>query len=113
MNSSDTAAVIGVMILIEVVNLIYFNYIIKGQGKIMATNAELVAAFGELKSTLTDEIEQVNEKLGELANAGTDEERSALLADIRETTTRIKDIIKDAPGGEGEGEGDGEPGGGE
>lgn len=74
----------------------------------MATKfAELVTSFNELKGAITIERQQILDKLaaadqkvidleGKLAEAGTDEERTALLADVRASIQEVKDIIPDS-----------------
>lgn len=74
----------------------------------MATKfAELVTSFNDLKGAITIERQQILDKLaaadqkvidleGKLADAGTDEERATLLADVRASIQEVKDIIPDS-----------------
>lgn len=85
---------------------------------IMTTLADIRAEFETLKTTVNEERAQANTKLDELLgkidelttniqNGGTEEERAALLADVKNLTVEVKSIIPDAeqPDDEEEGEG--------
>lgn len=88
------------------------DLVLKNQ-TIMATEfAQLKTDFADLKESITIERQQILDKLAaaeakaasleaDLAKAGTDEERTALHAEMREAIQVVKDIIPDTPPVEG------------
>lgn len=65
-------------------------------GNIMASLADIKQAIAEHDAAITAEIEQINQKLAELADAGTADERAQIVADLQASTARITGIIEDA-----------------
>lgn len=65
----------------------------------MTKLTEIQAAHEEMKTALTEEITQILDKITALeqnnADGGTAEERTALLADVKSQTERIKGIVQD------------------
>jgi hypothetical protein len=74
-----------------------FAYIILSIHDMATSIADIRAAQAAQNEALTAEIAQINAKLDELAAGGTEEERAALIEEIRATTARISGIIPDAP----------------
>lgn len=66
----------------------------------MTKLSEIQAAHEEMKTALTEEIQQINDKVTQLEtniqDGGSEEERTALLADIKSQTERIKGIVQDS-----------------
>lgn len=75
--------------------------------ELMTKLSDIQAAHEEFKTALSEEIQQIADKIAtleqNLADGGTEEERASLVADIKAQTDKVKGIIADEPApGEGE-----------
>jgi predicted transcriptional regulator len=81
--------------------------IVKLKTEVMTKLSDIKEAHEEFKTALTEEMQQIADKITALeqniADGGSEEERAELVADIKAQTEKVKGIIADEPGpGEGE-----------
>lgn len=82
--------------------------IVKLKTEVMTKLSDIKAAHEEFKTALTEEMQQISDKIASLeqniADGGSEEERAELVADIKAQTEKVKGIIADQPVEPGEGE---------